>query len=377
MFAEARARAARDLPDAVEHDRRGDCRGRAGLGRRVLQVDAHAARLNLRIGEDLLDRVDRAGRDADRFQLRQEIELGKAAGQGVEARGQGDAVGDARAVVDVIGLVGEAGIADGLAELAPLAVIAGCNDDVPVGHREDVVGHDVGMGVAEALRRLAGRQIVHRLVAEHGDLRIEQCHVEHGAFAGRITPAQCREDAGRGIEAGIDVGHGIARLHRCALRFAGDRHRPAHALDQEVVAGARRIGAVLAEAGDGAVDQSRIGLAHRGCVEPVFDEPADLEVFDHHIGMGGEAMHQRLAFLRAEIGRDRALAAIGRVEIGGGEMLVARALDEGRAPFAGVVAFRRLDLDDIGAEIGEELADPGPGKDARQFEDAQAGEGRG
>lgn len=55
-------------------------------------------------------------------------------------------------------------------------------------------------------------------------------------------------------------------------------------------------------------------------------------------------------------------------------MLVADALDEGRAPFAGVVALRRLDLDDIGAEIGKELPDPRACEDARQFEDTQAGE---
>ncbi|CAD5296742.1 hypothetical protein BOS5A_230455 [Bosea sp. EC-HK365B] len=248
---------------------------------------------------------------------------------------------------------------------------------MPVRHREDVIGHDVWVGVAKALRRLGGGEVVHRLVAEHGNLGIEQRHVEHRAFASRIAPAQRGEDAGGGIKTGIDVGDGIARLHRRALGLAGDRHRAAHSLDQEVVAGARRIGAVLAEAGDRAIDQPRIGLAHRGGVEPVFDEPADLEVLDRHVGMGGEAMNQRLALFRAEIGRDRTLAAIGRVEIGGREMLVAGALDEGRPPFAGVVTLGCLDLDDIGAEIGKQLADPGPGKDARQFKDAQAGEGRG
>ena len=47
--------------------------------------------------------------------------------------------------------------------------------------------------------------------------------------------------------------------------------------------------------------------------------------------------------------------------------------DEGRAPFAGVVAaVGALDLDDVGAEIGEQLPGPGPGKDAGEFDDADA-----
>jgi hypothetical protein len=40
-----------------------------------------------------------------------------------------------------------------------------------------------------------------------------------------------------------------------AVGAAGDAHQAAHALDQEVVAGARGIGPVLAEAGDRAVHQ--------------------------------------------------------------------------------------------------------------------------
>ena len=52
-------------------------------------------------------------------------------------------------------------------------------------------------------------------------------------------------------------------------------------------------------------------------------------------------------------------------------MLAVLALDEGRAPAAGVVARPfALDFDDVGAEIGEDLAGPGPGQDAGEFQDA-------
>ena len=51
--------------------------------------------------------------------------------------------------------------------------------------------------------------------------------------------------------------------------------------------------------------------------------------------------------------------------------------DEGRPPFARVVAaLRVLHLDDIGAEIGEQLPGPGTGEDAGEFDDADAVKGR-
>ena len=50
-------------------------------------------------------------------------------------------------------------------------------------------------------------------------------------------------------------------------------------------------------------------------------------------------------------------------------------LDEGGAPAAGIVAGAfALDLDDVGAEVGEDLARPRPGENAGEFEDAQASE---
>src|SRR5262249_12614951 len=76
--------------------------------------------------------------------------------------------------------------------------------------------------------------------------------------------------------------------------------------------------------------------------------------------------------LALEIALDRTLAAIGRMEIGGAEIAVL-ALDERRAPGARVVAgLAALDLDDVGAEIGEHLSGPRPRKDAGQFQDANA-----
>ena len=108
-------------------------------------------------------------------------------------------------------------------------------------------------------------------------------------------------------------------------------------------------------------------------VEPVFLQAADLEVLDDDIRMGSELAHELLPLGRLEIGRDGALAAVAGMEIGGREIAAVCCLDEGRSPAAGVVARARpLDLHHIGAEIGQQLADPGTGENAREFEDFQA-----
>ena len=79
----------------------------------------------------------------------------------------------------------------------------------------------------------------------------------------------------------------------------GQIHEAAHALRHQVVAGARRVGPVLPEAGHRAVDQARAFLAQARVVEPEFREPADLEILDQHVGSGRELAHDPLAVARS------------------------------------------------------------------------------
>ena len=228
------------------------------------------------------------------------------------------------------------------------------------------------MRVAGALRHLAGDQIVQRLIGQHADLGVDQRGVDIGALAGLLALHERGENADDRIDAGDDVGDRNADALRLAVRRAGEIHDAAHALRHQIVAGARGIGSVLAEAGDRAIDQARIVLAQARLVEPELGEPADLEVLDQHIGARGELFDDAAAFLALEIKLDRALAAIGGMEIGGAEMRSAGGLDERRPPAAGVVAGAlALDLDDVGAKIGQQLPGPGTGKNAGKFQHAQ------
>ena len=227
-----------------------------------------------------------------------------------------------------------------------------------------------GMRVADPLRRNARGEIVHRLVGEHADGGIDQRGIDIAALAGALAPLQRRQDADHRIDAGEDVRHRHAGAGRLAVRRAGQRHEAADALRHQIVAGARRIRPGLAEAGDRAIDQARAGRREARIVEAEFLQAADLEVLDQDVRLRRELAHDALAVLALEVAFDRALAAIGRMEIGGAEMAVL-ALDEGRPPGARVVAgLRALDLDDVGAEIGQHLACPRPGQNAGQFQHA-------
>ena len=67
-------------------------------------------------------------------------------------------VREPRFVVDVARVLGEFRLAENGAQFAELAVVAGGDDDVAVGHRKHLIGDDVRMRVAHALWRLAGDQ---------------------------------------------------------------------------------------------------------------------------------------------------------------------------------------------------------------------------
>ena len=229
------------------------------------------------------------------------------------------------------------------------------------------------MGVAHLDRDLAGDEVVEVLVAQHGDLGVEQGHVDILAFAGRLGMAQGRLNGDDRVKAGEDVGHRDADLLGLAAGLAGDRHQPADPLYDEVVAGARRIGAVLPEAGDGTIDEAGIDCLQAVVVEAVFLQPPELEVLDHHIGGRNELAYRTGALGRREIERYRPLAAIGRVVIGSRQVLAVTAHDEGRPPFARIVAaFGVLHLDHVRAEVGQQLARPRAGQDTRQFDHADA-----
>ena len=117
-------------------------------------------------------------------------------------------------------------------------------------------------------------------------------------------------------------------------------------------------------------------LGREACiVEAEFLETANLEVLQQHVGARRELLDDALAFRRLEVELDRALAAIGTVEIGRAQMAAVGRWYEGRAPGAGIVAGAlALHFDHVGTKIGEDLPRPRPRQDAGKLEDTDTGE---
>ena len=93
---------------------------------------------------------------------------------------------------------------------------------------------------------------------------------------------------------------------------------------------------------------------------------AGLEVLDQHVGLARQCAHDGLAFLAAQVELHRALVARLHLPPHGGPVAQ-------HAPLAKRVAdAHRLDLDDVGAELGQGLAGKGPGDQLTQFDDLDA-----
>ena len=96
---------------------------------------------------------------------------------------------------------------------------------------------------------------------------------------------------------------------------------------------------------------------------------------DHDVGVLGQVQVDLHAFGLPEVDGDRALAP---VDVEGEQRAVAlagRRLDDGPRHLAPVVALRWLDLDDVGAQVGQQPAQLG-GPEHRALDDSDAGEQR-
>ena len=141
----------------------------------------------------------------------------------------------------------------------------------------------------------------------------------------------------------------------------------ARGVDDHRVGGALGRRPALAVARDRAVDELRIERAHRFLAEAEPLHHAGPEVLDQHVGLADQAAHQgdRLGPLQVE--REAALAGVELAEVGALAVAQRRAL-------AHVVAFGRLDLQDLGAHVGAQPRAVGAGQHDREVEHPEAGE---
>lgn len=207
------------------------------------------------------------------------------------------------------------------------------------------------------------------LEIEHEDLGLQQRGLHPLAFAGNIALQEGGEDADRAKKSGSKIGDGDADPHRPAARRAGNGHEATHALRNLVEAGPLVVRAILAEAGNAAVDDARVDLAHALIVDAELGFHVGSKVLDDDVGLPGQPHEHFQALGVFQVQRDGAFVAVQILEV--------RAVARAARLLAGGVLQQRIDLDDIGAPI-RELAHTGrPGADAGEVEHRETGEGFG
>ena len=207
-----------------------------------------------------------------------------------------------------------------------------------------------------------------RLVGQRRQQALHEVHLDELSDAGAVALAQREQDPGERVLAGEHVDERDPGLGGLAVGRAGDRHEPADGLDEQVVAGERGPLA-RAESRDRAVDGAGIRRVHVVEREPEPCHDAGPEVLDDHVGGRGEPMRLGEVGGVGQVERDRALVAVHAAEVGGLPGRIDR-----RRPVPGVVAGRRFDLHDVGAEVGEHHRRVGTREHPREVGDAHAGE---
>src|SRR6267143_5908100 len=188
----------------------------------MLQLDPDAAGLDLRLLEYLRHIVDRAVRNAGRFQQLYPFPGAAPDKHLLQQPGKLRAVFDALAVGGEARIVRQGRASRGRAEFAIQVVVSAGQDHLPVARAERLIGHDIRVQVADALRRRARGEVVGVLVGKQRDLRVEQREIEVLPDAGLRAMRQCRADGDRGVHPGDDVGDRDAgALRTAAWRAVG------------------------------------------------------------------------------------------------------------------------------------------------------------
>ncbi|MNT17591.1 hypothetical protein D3C72_1527470 [compost metagenome] len=233
------------------------------------------------------------------------------------------------------------------------------------------------MRIAQAPRRRAGSQVVHRLVGQASDLNVEQGHIDMLATAIMVTMGEGGQNRHGGVQPGEDIGQCHTDLHRSGafltFRAPGQAHQPTQPLDHEVIACTLGIRPGLAEAGNRAIDKLRIDSLQAFIVQTVSSQATHLEVLDDHIGLCRQLTHQALTFRLSEINGHRTLVTVGRQVVGRlAGVLAIGILKEGRTPGTRVIASAwTLNLDHFSPEVSKNLPGPRPSQHSRQIQHPQ------
>ena len=182
---------------------------------------------------------------------------------------------------------------------------------------------------------------------------LEQRGVHDAAAPGLRTPHEGGEHAHRGPHAGAVVEDGGADAGRRPALVAVHHHEAGERLHHRLVAGlelrADRCGRTPTPSSRRAAGSAWVTAS---APSPSASSEPGRRFCTSTSASPISSISRATAVLVLEIDGDRALVGVD------GEVARRRALVERRAPAAGVVALGPLDLDDVGAHVGEDLRRP-------------------
>ena len=263
---------------------------------------------------------------------------------------------------------------DRRAQQPPHGLGRGGDGTVAVGGAVHVKGGDVVEGVAR--RGIVAAEVVPARLGRltEGHHRVDHGHVEELALAGGPGVQHCGHQAQRGHQPRDEVADQRSGPQRVLGVGPGGGDHPAHGLGDHVVGRPGGVGAGtgpgVAEAADGGVHQAGVAGPAGVPAHPEAVEDSAAQVLHQAVG-GLDQLQEHLPVLvGGEVEHDGALVAVAVGETAAVEPFVV--LGQERRGEAGQLALRRLDLDDVGPEVGQHHRRVRPGCGMGHVDDADA-----
>jgi len=274
-----------------------------------------------------------------------------------------------RAVRRVLRVRREVGLPHRLGEAGEDGVLVRRDQHHAIRGPVDVRRRDVRQDRAGALADVARLVVLGHERLHHVEHRLVDRRVDHLAAAGLVAVVQGGEGADAGERGCQRVTDRDAHPRRRRRGVAHDVAQATHRLADRAEAGLPRIRARLPETGHTDHDQAGVDRRQFGPPESPFFHRARPEILEQEVRLLDEVLEQRLAVGLAQVERDRFLVAGDDRPPEGLAVRLLASPDAHRVALA-----RRLDLDDLRAEVPEQLAAERTGQQGAEFDHAQARE---
>ena len=190
----------------------------------------------------------------------------------------------------------------------------------------------------------------------------EQAYLDMAALA----PNEARENALRGVDAGVGVCERQRKRHGGLVGVAVEPGEPGEGLYEKVLPRLSGPGTRGAISRDARIDEARVELVRFLVAQAHLGHDARTKALDEHVCLGDEALGHREALGTLRVELDALLVTVDRVKVQA--VAVCDAALEHKVARA-VSRAGPLDLDDAGAKVGKAQGRGGPCEVLAEIED--------